>query len=124
LSLETPIVSSPRQMTPIATSTICLRRFCRLNSGRAMSIAEYYASFRPGSKFSHLTEAERRIALNRSFLHTESVRWRNQLSRSEQITERPITSEGCVKSSMLERPDSVFDACHNSRILTSERLDW
>src|SRR5437879_698496 len=39
-SLETPIVTAPRQTRPIAPQKSCLRRFSCLNSGRAMSIRQ------------------------------------------------------------------------------------
>src|SRR5437868_9491476 len=48
-SLEMPIVAAPRHTIPIADQMICRRRFCRLNSGRAISTDEDYATRWPES---------------------------------------------------------------------------
>src|SRR5439155_26961720 len=58
-NLETPIVTPPRHTKPTIPQMICLRRFCCLNSGRAMSMGLQTCSYRAIPQFHYLIENSR-----------------------------------------------------------------
>src|SRR5882724_2321680 len=59
LSLDTPIATPTKSKLPTINHTICRRRFCCLNSGRAISIGGEYALVRPRVRNPYLLEMPR-----------------------------------------------------------------